>query len=35
MSEPFPKRKNLPHAVPAWVQDGSIFFITINVQDRS
>ena len=34
MTEPLPNRKILPHAVPAWVQDGAIFFITINALDR-
>ena len=35
MTHPLPERKVLPHAVPAWVQDGATFFITINAQDRS
>ncbi len=35
VDNPLPKRKILPHAVPAWVQDGAIFFITINAQNRS
>ncbi|HAL91747.1 MAG TPA: hypothetical protein DCM68_01825 [Verrucomicrobia bacterium] len=34
MNNPLPKRKTLPHAVPAWVQDGAIFFITINALNR-
>ena len=34
MAASLPKRKILPHAVPAWVRDGAIFFITLNAQER-
>jgi len=29
-----PRRGRLPHDVPVWVPDGSLFFITINCQPR-
>ena len=29
ISSPFPMRKHLSHDVPAWVQDGATYFITI------
>ena len=29
-----PVRKRLPHAVPQWVSDGSLFLITINCEPR-
>jgi putative transposase len=31
---PLPVRKALPHAIPAWVPDGSRYFITINMAER-
>jgi len=34
-SEPFPKRKKLPHEFPSWVQQGARHFITINCADRN
>jgi len=34
MADPLSTRKSLPHAVPAWVGDGAVFFITLNAQDR-
>ncbi len=29
-----PKRKTVPHAIPPWVEDGSLFFITICCETR-
>jgi REP element-mobilizing transposase RayT len=29
-----PERKKLPHGVPPWVEDGALYFITINCRDR-
>ena len=29
-----PQRRRLPHEVPAWVDAGSLFFITINLEQR-
>ena len=34
MDEVFPQRRHLPHEVPPWVADGSVFFITINAKGR-
>ena len=31
---PLPRRQYLPHAVPSWVQDSAIFFITISCSTR-
>jgi REP element-mobilizing transposase RayT len=31
---PLPVRKKLPHDIPAWVPDGSRYFITINCRER-
>jgi REP element-mobilizing transposase RayT len=28
-AEPFPNRQSLPHHVPAWVETGSLYFVTI------
>jgi REP element-mobilizing transposase RayT len=33
-NEPLPKRKKLPHEIPAWVQQGERHFITINCKHR-
>jgi REP element-mobilizing transposase RayT len=30
-----PTRKRVPHEIPAWVEPGSLFFITICCRDRS
>ena len=35
MSDSLPIRKTLPHAIPDWVRNDAIFFITINAQDRA
>ena len=32
---PSPHRKRLPHEIPAWVESGATFFITIRCADRS
>jgi len=29
-----PDRKKLPHDVPHWVEDGSLFFVTVNCSER-
>ncbi len=29
-----PRRKKLPHDIPSWVQDGSLYFITVNARPR-
>ncbi|MGB0335294.1 MAG: transposase, partial [Opitutales bacterium] len=29
-----PKRKKLPHGVPSWVNDGAIYFVTVNCRTR-
>jgi REP element-mobilizing transposase RayT len=29
------ERKKLPHGVPSWVEDGAIYFVTINCRPRS
>ena len=34
MSTERPRRKSLPHAIPAWVPDGSLWFVTINARVR-
>ena len=34
-SEPLPKRKQLPHEIPSWVQQGERHFITINCAERN
>ena len=34
MSAEHPRRKSLPHAIPAWVPDGSLWFVTVNARDR-
>ena len=34
MSTERPHRKSLPHAIPAWVPDGSLWFVTINTRVR-
>lgn len=33
-SEPLPERKQLPHEIPSWVQQGDRHFITINCHPR-
>ena len=33
-SSGLPNRKKLPHTVPSWVKDGSIYFITIACEER-
>jgi REP element-mobilizing transposase RayT len=30
-----PERKPLAHAVPGWVKDGAVFFITVCAEDRA
>ncbi|WP_281254892.1 REP-associated tyrosine transposase [Nibricoccus aquaticus] len=32
--EGFPIRKTLPHAVPSWVEEGALFFITVCCAER-
>ncbi len=34
MHDTVPKRKKLPHAIPPWVPDDAVFFITINTSIR-
>ncbi len=34
MKEELPKRKKLPHEIPSWAADDSIFFITISCRER-
>jgi REP element-mobilizing transposase RayT len=34
MSTPRPIRRRLPHEIPSWVPDGSIYFITICAKER-
>lgn len=34
MPADLPVRKKLPHEIPAWVPDGSLYFITINCRER-
>ena len=34
MSTERPRRKSLPHAIPAWVPDGSLWFVTMNARVR-
>ena len=31
---PYRVRKSLPHEIPSWVDDGAVFFITINCEPR-
>ena len=31
---PYRVRKSLPHETPSWVEDGAVFFITINCEPR-
>jgi putative transposase len=31
----FPRRKHLPHEIPAWVEDGTTYFITICITPKS
>ena len=35
MNDLLPTRKILPHAVPAWVGDGAVFFLTLNARERN
>jgi len=34
MESSFPQRKKLPHVIPGWVRDGSIFFLSVNCRER-
>ena len=33
-AQTFFKRRPLPHGIPSWVEDGALYFITINCQPR-